>query len=203
MTSAPRPADGPLRVLVVCTGNVGRSPAAAVRLAGALGPDSGVEIASAGLRARVGEPLDPHMATVLGVPLPGFAARQVTAELVAAADLVVGMTRAHRAALVTLAPAAVRRTTTLVELAELAVLADGAGLLPADGSPAARLAGVLAAAPRLRGRRSAGPHEDVVDPYGRPVAEHRRAMAQIDQGLAALVPVLLGTAPGPGPSAPR
>ena len=113
------PVPAPFTVLTVCTGNICRSPAVERLLTAALGPDSGVRVESAGVGAVVGAPVAPLMTALLdavGVSYAGFAARQVTEEMVREADLVLALTRRHRSALVELAPAAVRRTFTVREL---------------------------------------------------------------------------------------
>jgi protein-tyrosine phosphatase len=84
----------------------------------------------------------------------------------------------------------VRKTFTLREFAELAVLARDAHALPADGSPGRRLSAVVAAAPRFRGQRTTGAHDDIEDPYGRELWNYARAMAQINECLTPLVAVL-------------
>lgn len=120
-------------VLMVCTGNICRSPMAErlalarltrlteqAGLSGAAEPV--VRVSSAGVRAWAGEPMDPHAAIVLaerGADCVGFRARPVTSTMVERADLVLCATRAHRAEVVTLAPRAVRRAFTLREFARL------------------------------------------------------------------------------------
>jgi protein-tyrosine phosphatase len=182
----------PFRVLAVCTGNVCRSPAVESGLRAALGVRSDVEVSSAGLRARVGDPVAPDMALLLDEPLPDFAARQATPDLIGGAGLVLAMTRAHRAAVVNAVPSAVRRTFTLAEFADFAVLARDAGVVPEGAPPGRRLAAVAAASPRWRGRRTPGRADDIEDPYGREPWHYARALAQIHDCLAVLVPVLVG-----------
>ena len=162
MTSEP---DSPYAILCVCTGNVCRSPAAERLLAARLGPS--VTVASAGTFGLVGRAIEPQMAAhlaALGLEDVGFAARRLTAADVSAADLVLGMTREHRAEAVELAPAAVRRSFTLLEFARLLGQIEPEEL--PDGSVADRLrtAVPLAAARRrmVTGRVDA---DDVVDPY--------------------------------------
>lgn len=96
------------RVLLVCLGNICRSPTAeaAVRAAAA---EAGVdlEVDSAGTGAwHVGDPPDPRMTAAAAdddLHLTGRA-RQVTAEDFAVFDLVVAMDDANRADLLRLAP---------------------------------------------------------------------------------------------------
>jgi protein-tyrosine-phosphatase len=89
-----------VHVLFVCTGNICRSPMAAAiarDLLAAAG-SSDVEVSSAGTQALAGNGatgLAIAIAEEHGLDLLGHRARQLTPELVAGADLVVGMTREH------------------------------------------------------------------------------------------------------------
>jgi protein-tyrosine phosphatase len=187
----PGEAHSPFHVLFVCTANICRSPAAEVLLRRLLPPGSGITVASAGVHARVGEPMAPDMADLLEVPRETVVARQFTAEAARGAQLVLTMTRAQRASVVTSAPAAVRRTFTLREFGDLARLAKASGLLSGPGSPAVRLAALTAAAPRFRSQRSDGPHDDVEDPYGRDHAAHARALDVVRRSLEEVGTVLM------------
>ena len=158
--------DGtPYSILCVCTGNVCRSPAAERLLAARLGP--GVTVASAGTVGLVGRAIDPQVAAhlaALGLEDVGLAARRLTAADVSDADLVLGLTREHRAEAVELAPAAVRRAFTLLEFARLL------GQIPPEELPDGSVADRLRAAVPLaaaRRRMVTGPvdADDVVDPY--------------------------------------
>lgn len=180
-TSAPA-----FSVLVVCTGNICRSPAAEFRLRQLLGAD--VAVTSAGLHALVGQPVDPAMAALLGPGVEGFRARQVMRADVLAADLVLVMTAEQRRALSVQAPVAVRRIFTLLEFAELAELWREAGAAeagpPADAALPGQLAELVAAAPRLRSRRRGA--DDVDDPYRRGAEAHARALAAIDAAVTGI-----------------
>ncbi|MEA5155193.1 hypothetical protein [Raineyella sp.] len=112
--------SAPFRILTVCTGNICRSPAAEYLLRRALGP--GVTVASAGTAALVDRPVDPPMADRLradGLSTDGFHARYLVPALIEGADLVLAMTREHRAEVVTAVPRALGRTFTLTEYAAL------------------------------------------------------------------------------------
>jgi protein-tyrosine phosphatase len=91
---------GPVRsVLVVCAGNLCRSPFAATLLA-AQCPD--LTVRSAGLSTRDGSPAEPAAIEAgrrRGTPLDGHRARQVSESDVRAADLVLGMEGWHIAEL--------------------------------------------------------------------------------------------------------
>jgi protein-tyrosine phosphatase len=84
------------RVLVVCEGNICRSPLACAMLAQAL-PEIG--FSSAGTDALVGEGADPlvlEMARERGVSLDEHVAAPLTDERVRAADLILTMTKVQR-----------------------------------------------------------------------------------------------------------
>lgn len=84
-------------VLVVCIGNICRSPLGERLLADAL---PGVRVASAGLSAVVGSGADPEAAAAaagIGVDLSGHVARQLTDAIGRDHDLILVMEPAHRA----------------------------------------------------------------------------------------------------------
>lgn len=88
-----------MRVLFVCTGNTCRSPLAEA-LARSLQP--GLEVGSAGLAARPGEPATAEaraVAAAHGLDLEAHRARVLSRELVEDSDLLLVMTAAHRRAL--------------------------------------------------------------------------------------------------------
>jgi protein-tyrosine phosphatase len=164
------------RVLHVCTGNICRSPMAE-RLTRAgleqrLGPDARrFVVESAGTWGHSGSPMEPHALSVLaaaGVDGSDFRARELVAEHVVAADLVLGATREHRAAAVVLHPRAASRTFTLREFARLAAAVDPAALTADD--PVERARELVRAA---AGQRGLVPPErpsddDLADPYQGP-----------------------------------
>lgn len=176
------------RVLTVCTGNVCRSPMAERLLRAGLG--DGVEVISAGTGALVGEPMTaPTRALVTrhGGDAERHAARQLTPELVAGADLVLAMTRRHRGTVLTTLPRAVQFTFTLREAARLASAVDPASLPP--GPCEARL---RAALPALRAARGHLPppdpaDDDVPDPYRRPDAVYEAMAAVLVPAVDAIV----------------
>jgi protein-tyrosine phosphatase len=183
---------GPFSVLVICTANVCRSPAAEIELGAALRP-SGVRVASAGLRARAGQAMAPEIARLLDVSADDVIARQLTPGMIREADLVLTMTRRQRSAVVASAPPAVRRTFTLHEFAGLAALVRDAGEVPDDGSPVERLAAVTLAAPRFRSYRSAGEDDDIEDPFERGEDAYAHAVQRVRECVATLAEVLLGS----------
>jgi protein-tyrosine phosphatase len=142
-----------------------------------------VEVASAGLGALVGEPIDRSSAAVLaelGLDPSRHRARQFDPALAEQADLVLTAERAHRDAVIAAVPAAYRHTFTLKEFARLAVPADDPVADSAAG-PAAGPRAVIAAAARRRADVGPVPlaDDDVPDGYGLPVAPVRAIAREI------------------------
>src|SRR4051812_5840492 len=145
------------RVLHVCTGNICRSPMAQLLmwdgLRKRLGDDADrFVVESAGTWGHTGSPMEPHALTTLSsydVDGSAFTARELVAEHVVAADLVLGATREHRAAAVVLHPRAAARTFTLREFARLADAVDSA-VLP-SGDPVERARALVQAVAAQRG----------------------------------------------------
>lgn len=93
------------KILVVCTGNICRSPLAEFWLRQQLGEEARVE--SAGTGALVGMKADPLAIEVghrHGLDLDSHIARQVTPTMLRDADLVLAMEGGHRRALLEIAP---------------------------------------------------------------------------------------------------
>jgi protein-tyrosine phosphatase len=192
----------PFTVLAVCTGNICRSPAVERLLAAELGvdtpvtagPTSEVVVASAGVGAVVGAPIPEPMATLVadaGASVDGFAARQLTEQIVRESDLVLALTKAHRSKIVALHPGAVRRTFTLRELARLADAVDP-DALPA-GTTADRLRALIPLAAAQRGMQAgATDGDDVVDPWGRSDAVFAQSFDELRPAVATIARVVRG-----------
>jgi protein-tyrosine phosphatase len=172
------------RVLVICTGNVCRSPYIERRLRQLLaGTDAVVE--SAGTRALVGADIEPGSTTALaalGADGADFASRQLVPALLDEADIVITATQQHRGDAVALHPRALRKTFTLGELADLVRGADLAAEAQAapQGMPWAAVVADVA-----RGRRGLHPartadEADIYDPYGRGPAAYDRMSHEIE-----------------------
>ena len=84
------------RILIVCTGNICRSPMAEGVMRAGL---PGFELSSAGTHALVGAPADETARALMqarGLPIDGHRARQLDAGLCQAADLILVMESAQR-----------------------------------------------------------------------------------------------------------
>ncbi len=95
-------------ILVVCVGNICRSPMAAALLRQVLAPQ-GIEVGSAGISALVAQPADPLAREVLqeqGLDLSAHRARQLTPALSRAADLILVMEAGHKKAVEAIDPSA-------------------------------------------------------------------------------------------------
>lgn len=164
---------GTFRVLFVCIGNVCRSPVGERLLAARL-PRDRFEVSSAGVGAMVGYAMSRYAAEELrgyGGDPTGFAARQLTSDLVAGADLVLTATRELRSAVLAETPNALRRTFTILEFAALSAAAEGR-----TAAEVVKWAGAH--------RSSAGSIEqDVPDPYRRGPERHAEAAAAINEAV--------------------
>lgn len=84
-------------ILVVCVGNICRSPTAELLLRNALATST-IAVTSAGLSARVGEAMEPSARQVLeaqGHCAQAFKARQITPDIVNESDLILVMEKQH------------------------------------------------------------------------------------------------------------
>lgn len=177
-------------ILTVCTGNICRSPAVERLLAARLDPT--VDVVSAGLRAVTGASISEPMVPLIdlaGASSHDFAAQQVSTRLVDGADLILPLTRAHRAAIVEEVPSAVRRTVTLTEFAHLVSLVPTGSL--AEGTNAQRLRALVPLASAQRAHRTIVDEElDVTDPYRQSDAVYSAVFQQIEQAVSTIAQVL-------------
>lgn len=148
-------------ILVVCTGNICRSPVAEAALQANL-PD-GITVSSAGTHAALGRTAVPETDEFVSRKL-GFVldhnVQQLSNQHVDAADLILTMTTEQREWVAREAPRAVRRTFTLRELDQILALSS-------QGSDPETVRSLALEASRLRSRvGTAGVDLDITDPYG-------------------------------------
>ncbi len=182
MTGSDHTAAPPMSILFVCTGNICRSPIGERVLTGLAGR-AGVPVTStsAGVGALNGQPIHPHASAVLienGYDATGFESRYLRPPMLVESDLVLCMSREHRAAAQQMAPARWKRVFTLTEFAALCDL----GALPEI----------------IAGRGRLDPNSDlldIVDPMGRPREDFDRVFAEVEPKVAAVVAWLAAQAP--------
>lgn len=195
--------SGPMaRILVVCTGNVCRSPVAEGFLRSALQGRFGDEaplVASAGTAGWEGEPA--MRETVLaaaerGVEISGHIARRLLKEHIEASDLVIAMAGEHRDTVTGSMPEAAARTFTLKELVRLleGLTANEQGSEPA-GTLVRRIVG--ADALRRAGFPGNPGDEDIADPLGLPLESYRAVAWELDEWCRRLVDGLFGSVQAP------
>lgn len=187
VTSSP-PAESaqrrPPSVLVVCTGNICRSPFAEFLLRDRL-PNS--QVASRGIFAVVGKGIEPQMAGELaarGIEHRGFHSRQVR-PLDLDVDLVLTMSRRQRSHLLEDFPQAARRIGHIGHVPEL--------LREAEDLPAAPLREII----QRWTRRPPDPQRDVPDPFGRDAAVAAGTASLLTELVDQLVQVLEGATSQP------
>lgn len=106
------------RILIVCKGNICRSPMAEIALRGKLEGNGAVRVESAGLAAMVGHPIDPSAARILamrGLDGSAHVARQIDIAQIRDAHLVLAMERRQLVALQAMAPRTRSKTFLLGE----------------------------------------------------------------------------------------
>ena len=179
-------------VLVVCTGNVCRSPITEGLLRAAfaerLGPDV-LEVASAGTMGWTGSGADPssiRAAAERAVDISSHRAREVSEEDVAGADVVVAMAPEHARAFTREAGSRIFTLKELVRLLEALPETEGASL--------GRLPERIAEADRLRREGFEGDPMDeaIADPLGMPLDAFRAVAAELDAWCSRLADGLVG-----------
>ena len=171
------------RILIVCTGNICRSPFIErllqheldERRPGSVPGAPGIIVRSAGTGALVGSAMDPQAAAQLkahGGDPSGFSARDLTPALIAESDLVLTATREHRGKVARMSPAAMRRVFTFRDFAHLVAGIDGPAPVGAAAAPMSSRDWVRHVADKAAASRGLKPPlspdlADIVDPYRR------------------------------------
>jgi protein-tyrosine-phosphatase len=177
-------ASAAVRILIVCTGNLCRSPMASAVLQRVLSEKgcTGIEVVSAGTWAVEGDHAAAEACAVVaerGMDLTSHRSRPLVMDELRRADLVIAMTSVHLREIQSLDPVAAGKTLLLKELAELSFGE------PPDGDQQSRLRSVLAAT-RPEWRRAL----DLDDPMGLPRASYERCLSEIERALESLATAL-------------
>jgi protein-tyrosine phosphatase len=110
-----------MKILFVCTGNICRSPIAEKMLEQRnIEQGLALHVSSAGTRALNGQPMHPQSRRVLeerGIESDGFVSQLLTTKIAVDADLILGLSREHRAVARQLAPVRWKRMYALREIA--------------------------------------------------------------------------------------
>jgi glycine hydroxymethyltransferase len=183
-------------ILLVCTGNICRSPMASGFLSGLLrerGIDD-VTVASCGVSAWEGSPPTPEAVAAMreqGRDISRHMARRMSRRMVESADLIVGMSHEHRDAVSRIARPATSRTFTLKELVHLL---DAVGPPQADGPSDKQLRSAALRADALRDayRDLQLKDEDVADPLGLGLESFRAVAWEIEALCEGLVDLVFG-----------
>jgi protein-tyrosine phosphatase len=189
--------DPMAQFLVVCTGNICRSPMAEALLRSALQRrlgDAAPSVASAGTIARDGAPAMPETVKAgaeLGVDVSSHSARRLGPEDIRDAELIVGMAAEHLEDVRALAPEAESRTFTLKELVRLL---EDTGPRPVD--PTASDGGLADAVADAHRRRTGSPpipdEDDVMDPLGLSLQSYRVVASELEDLCERLASGLYG-----------
>lgn len=171
-------------VLVLCTGNLCRSPLVEAMLRDRLShAGRRVDVFSAGLAAPLDRRPDGKLQRVArehGVDVSSHRSRPVTDHLLSSADLVVVMTRRHEEQVNALRPDAKSRTA-LLRAASWKARAISPHAVPFPEWVR------LLASEVPDAERSSTTTEDIADPIGRPLRRYREMAADVESYVEALV----------------
>lgn len=179
-----------LHVLVVCTGNLCRSPMAAAMLEARLrqrGVDAVVESAGFVTEGKRASFPAVELLAERGIDLAAHRSRRVGALDLSRPDLVLCMERRHVRELTVLDRSVFERSFTLPDLARRAV-AHGPRR---PGESVRDWLARIGADRRIGDLLGVDPDDEVEDPYGRPTAAYVRTAQRIDELLDAVLPRLL------------
>jgi protein-tyrosine phosphatase len=187
-------------VLVVCTGNVCRSPVAEGLIRAAMRArfgDSAPSVASAGLAGWIGSAADPHSVSALaerGIDISAHRGRRLDDHDLSEASVVIAMATEHREAIGRSVPEVADRTFTLKELVRLL---EASGEAPAGDDARDVLERRIADAAALRRTGFEGNplDDDVADPLGLSVEAFRAMTWELGEWVDRLDAALFGREP--------
>ena len=189
-----------MNILIVCTGNICRSPLAEKLLQSRL-IAAGIPaiVTSAGTRAMVNHPMTDEaafLASQYGSEPTLHSAQQLTADRIAAADLILTATRAHRGEVVSLYPRANRYAYTLNQFARLVAEALAVELPVVEPLETSTISNFLFEITATKGLALPPAHpddDDIEDPYRRSAEVYDRVGHIIDNAVTTIATALATT----------
>lgn len=179
------------RVLMVCTANHCRSPIAQQLLsqgaAARFGDDAWL-VDSAGTDVRAPWPIHDHARAVLAERVPEVAPHHSTDLLpgaITSADLVLTASRHHRSSVVSMVPAAIGRTFTILQFARLCT--QVAPIVSADAGELGRQLVINAKLARSSLQPVPVEFDDLADPMGRGIDEFRICADQVQVAIDSIL----------------
>lgn len=176
-------------LLFVCHANIARSASAELLAQQRVGADTSWQVASAGVTALSGHPIDSDLAAALqrrGIDTSAHRARQADEAMLAEADLVLVFETCQRAWVLQESPSLIRSTFTIRRAARvlqgLSRRAEPFSFLAVDNAPYTS-------------------EDDFADPYGQGPEAAEAAVAEIAALLDIVLPAV-GAVPRPSAGAP-
>ena len=182
----------PLNILIICTGNICRSPLAEKLLQSRL-TKAGIPaiVTSAGTHAMIDRPMTAEaafLATQYGAEPTLHAAQQLTTDRIASADLVLTATREHRGEVVALHPRANLYAYTLNQFARM--VADPPVVEPLETRTVKGFLSEISATKGLALPPFDPNDDDIEDPYRRSAAGYDHVGGVIDKAVTTITTAL-------------